>query len=323
MADRARSRCGILGVRRMDSVKTFSIKRKRNKRSLEKNILDTRSKGERWIFAVAFAVLGIHCLTLLIPVAWMLMSILKTSEEYLFGNPFALPSEWLFSNFWEAFDSLHTTDGVTFFEMLFNSIWYTVLATFLSVFMPATTGYVMSKYKFRGREFIFAVAVTAMILPIVGTSAAYLKFMMDTGMYDTPLYVVWQFLGGFTGQFLVYYGYFRSVSWEYAEAAKIDGAGHFSIYFKIMLPQAVPVLLTYTIVNFITHWNEYQNVLLYLPSFPTLAAGLFSYGEIAKRSGNFPQYFAGLFISMIPTLLLFAFFSKRIMGSVSLGGLKG
>ena len=122
---------------------------------------------------------------------------------------------------------------------------------------------------------------------------------------------------------MVYYGFFKSVSWFYAEAAQIDGAGPFTIFFRIMLPQAVPIMLTYAITNAIFNWNEYQTIILYLPSFPTLASGLFDYKAQADRLGNIPIYFAGLVLSMIPTILLFSVFSNKVMTSLSIGGLKG
>ena len=83
------------------------------------------------------------------------------------------------------------------------------------------------------------------------------------------------------------------------------------------------MLLTYAITGAIANWNEYQTMILYLPSFPTLASGLFEYKENAVRMANFPVYFAGLILSVVPTLVLFCAFSNRIMTSISIGGLKG
>ncbi len=232
------------------------------------------------------------------------------------------PQKLVFENYVEAF-SLLKVDDVTFGGMIFNSVWYTALATFLNIMMPLICGYTLSKYQFKGRELIYTVAVTAMVIPVVGTGAANMRFLKIMNFYDNVLYVIWSFSSGLTSTFLVYYGFFKSVSWSYAEAAQVDGANHFLIFFKIMLPQALPIMMTYAITSSIGHWGDYQNVLLCLPSYPTLAAGLFEYKTIAERTGNYPQYFAGLVISMIPTLVLFASFSSKIMTSISIGGLKG
>ena len=299
--------------------------RKRNpaeqKKSVEGGILAVHRGADKVLFTIVFIVFVFHCFTLLFPVAWMIMSSMKEMNEYFLGDAFAFPKEWLFRNYIDAFTLLN--DGkTTFVSMTLNSVWYTALSTSLSVFMPAITGYVLSKYAFPGRGVMYSIAIFAMTVPIVGAGAAYMRFIAEIGVYDTPLWVVINNMGGFGGTFLVYYGFFKSVSWAYAEAADIDGAGPFTIFFKIMLPQAVPIMLTYAITGAIGKWNEYESIILYLPSFPTLASGLFSYKSNAARA-NYPIYFAGLIISMIPTLLIFAFFSKKIMTSISIGGLKG
>ena len=108
------------------------------------------------------------------------------------------------------------------------------------------------------------------------------------------------------------------------EAAKIDGANPFVIFFKIMLPQGVPIIMTYAITGAIGSWNEYNTMILYMPSYPTLASGLFEYESVAIYQGiNVPVYYAGLIISMIPTIALFAVFSDKNISSISIGGLKG
>ena len=191
------------------------------------------------------------------------------------------------------------TGDTTFFGMIFNSLWYTALATFMSLVMPCITGYVMSKYEFRGRQLIFSIAIGCMIIPIVGASASYMRTIAFFRLYDNPFYLVVTGLGGFGGSFLVYYGFFKSVSWAYGEAAEIDGAGPYTIFFRIMLPHATPILMTYAITGAIGNWNACDSVILYLPSYPTIASGLFEYQSNTIRMANYPVYFSGLIISMI------------------------
>ena len=285
------------------------------------NILSKRTAADKVIFGIVFGLFAFYTLTILFSVLWMFMTSLKGVNEDL---GFAIPKEWAFSNYGKAFTMLNAGDGTTdFFGMLFNSLWYTVVVTALGVIMPCITGYVMSKYNFPGKNIIFTVAITSMMIPVVGNTASNMKLVGELQIYDTPLFPILSSLGGFGGNFLVYYGFFKSVSWFYAEAAQIDGAGPFTVFFKIMLPQALPIMLTYAITNAIFNWNEYQTILLYLPSFPTLASGLFDYKAEAERLGNFPIYFAGLIISMIPTIILFSIFSNKVMTSLSIGGLKG
>ncbi len=285
------------------------------------NILSKRTKSDKVIFGIVLALFIFYTATLVFAIGWMLMTSFKPVGDD-FG--FNLPSQWLIGNYGDAFTMLNAGDGTTdFFGMIFNSLWYTIIVTALGVIMPCITGYVMSKYNFTGKNIIFTVAITSMMIPVVGNTASNMKLVGEMGIYDTPLFPLLSSLGGFGGNFLVYYGFFKSVSWAYSEAAQIDGADPFTIFFKIMLPQATPIMMTYAITNSIFNWNEYQTILLYLPSFPTLASGLFDYKAQADRLGNIPVYFAGLVISMLPTIILFSIFSNKVMTSLSIGGLKG
>lgn len=289
----------------------------------QKDILSRRTTGERIFFSVVFVIFAIQTLSYLLMVYWVLLASLKTPMEYFFGKQFAFPDKLMFSNYVKAFTGLKVKD-TNLFGMIFNTLWYTAFATFFAIMMPCITGYCISKFDFKLKNVIYTVAVVNLMIPVVGTAPANIKFLNVIGIFDTPLYVIWSHSSGFTGSFLIYYGFFKSVSRSYMEAAEIDGANHFTIFFKVMLPQALPVLLTYAITNSMSYWNDYQSVLMFIPSFPTLASGLYLYGELeAQRQGDFPRYFAGLIISIIPPMVLFACTSKKIMTSLSIGGLKG
>ena len=300
-------------------VQTIVKKRTRREKS---GTLNVRSTSEKILFGIVFSIFFLQSLLLIFPVLWLFVSSLKTSDEYIFNNAFSMPAKLQWGNYIAAFTKLEV-NNTNFLGMVFNSIWYTGISTALGIYFPACTGYVMSRYRFRGREVIYTVVITAMMLPVVGTSAASMRFVATLGLYDTPLYIVYRSIDGFSASFLVFYGFFKSISWSYAEAVQIDGGGPFTIFYKIMLPQAAPVLLTYAITNSITWWNSYADVTMYIPSYPTVASGLFAYKSIVTRTGQFTTYYAGLFISMIPALAIFATFSGRIMGSISIGGLKG
>ena len=297
------------------------------KRIKEVNILNMRSAREKVIFNIAFVMFLIQSLTLIFGVVWMLISSFKNPVEYVaVSKAFSLPEVWRWNNYIEAFENLIVNEGsydeTNFFGMLFNSIWYTLVVTALHVFVPTVTGYVFSKYDFRGKSVMFSIAVTAMMIPVIGSSASNMKLYSALGLKNTPLYAVVSSLGGFGATFIVYYGFFKSVSWSYAEAVMIDGGGPYTIFFKIMLPQATPIMFTYALTGAIANWNEYTTMILYLPSYPTLASGLFEYKANSIRGANYPVYYAGLIISMIPTLAIFSVFSNKIMTSLSMGGLK-
>ncbi len=292
----------------------------------------TAHKGvDKVLFAIAAVVFSVQCISLLLPIAWMFIMSFKEGTAYMDESAFTFPKIMSFKpfkilldykNYTQAYKNLyHEMSSTSFFGMVFNSLWYTVLQAGLACFTPCITGYVMSKYRFKGREFIYAVAITSMTVPIVGSSVSTMKLFHALLLYNNPLRLVVGGLAGFGGSFIVYYGFWKGVSWAYAEAAQIDGAGPYTILFQIMLPQALPVMLTYFITGAIGAWNEYESIILYMPDYPTLAVGLFEFQNEARD--DMPAYYAGLVISMIPTITIFAIFSDKIMRSVSIGGLKG
>lgn len=295
------------------------------------SIMTTHKGMDKPLFIIATVVFAVQCISLILPIAWMFLMSFKGGDAYMDESAFDFPKMFSFKpfaflldykNYTEAYKNLyHETTQTSFFGLVFNSIWYTVLQAGLACFTPCITGYVMSKYRFKGREFIYAVAITSLTVPIVGSSASTMKLFHYLHLYNNPLRLLVGGLAGFGGSFIVYYGFWKGVSWAYAEAGQIDGAGPYTILFKIMLPQALPVMLTYFITGAIGAWNEYESIILYMPDWPTLAVGLFEFQETARD--DMPAYYAGLVISMIPTIAIFAIFSDKIMRSVSIGGLKG
>ncbi len=296
------------------------------KRLKERTILTKRSNADKILFGIVFVIFLIQCISLFVPMGWMFMSSLEECDAYLLkDNKFTFPTAIEFENYLEAFTNLELDNGDNYLTMLFNSLWFTFTGAAMHIFMPIMTAYVLSRYRFPGRNFIYTVAVASMMIPIVGTTGAAMKFFADIGIYNTLLFpIVASFGAGFSSCFLVFYGFFKSVSEAYSEAARIDGAGHFRVFFSIILPQALPIIFTYAVTFSIDRWNDYMSLLIYMPDYKTLAAGLYEYSSIIEHgTGDYPVYFAGLIISAIPPVILFCLVSKKIMTSLSVGGLKG
>jgi ABC-type glycerol-3-phosphate transport system permease component len=123
--------------------------------------------------------------------------------------------------------------------------------------------------------------------------------------------------------FLILYSFFVNLHNGFEDAGRIDGASEFRIAFQLMLPMAVPMLVAIFISFWTGVWNDHYTVLLYLPSYPTVAAGLFRYKEVAAFTLDIPTYFAGIIIGAIPTTIIFIIFSDTIMKNLTIGGLKG
>ena len=284
-----------------------------------------RTKGERVVFGIAFIVLIAYSVSLVIPFLWMLINSFKDGTEYAIdvvnANTQRLPTKWLISNYVGVYENIKV-NNVSFLEMLANSLYFIGIGV-IGLYYNAAVAYVMSKYEFRAKKYIYATAIFCMTLPIMGNIASGLKLNASLGIYDNLIApLLTSGAGAFGFNFLMLYGFFKNVSKEYMEAASIDGAGHYAIFLRIMLPQAMPMLSTFFILHAIGAWADYYTPMVYFPSHPNLAYGLYLVSNELTR-GDMPSYFAALILTSLPVLLVFALFSDRIMRNFSVGGLKG
>ncbi len=311
----------------------------KNGRSLKKAnkteegyILTRRSKGEKILFGCVFAIFVLYALSLISPFLYLFFNSLKDGFEYsddlMAGNTVGLPDAWRFSNYISAFTNMKMTGSSGQYIYMWQMVLYGVGYSFISVLAGITAStlvaYALAKYRFRLRGLLYGIAIFSMTVPVIGNTGAMFKLLASIGVYNTPFYPVVVGFSGFGFNFLILYGFFSTVSWSYAEASFIDGAGHFTVLFKVMIPQALPAMVTLCIMAFITSWNDYLNVLLYMPDYPTLASGIYQIKLTLKRNLEmYPVYFAGLIISIVPVMVLFACFSNTIMKNFTVGGLKG
>lgn len=286
-----------------------------------KNKRISRQRGFRVAKTIMFILLLLYSFSLIFPLIWAFLTSLKSQVEYTTYNMNGLPQDWLFSNYKEAFRVLNV-ENTNMIGLIFNSLWYSVGAAFLGILVSSMSSYVVAKYKFPGHKFFYGLVLVVMMIPIVGNLASQFNIYTSLGIINTPFYLL-VFAGGMGFNFLILYGYFKSLPWSYAEAAFIDGAGHMKVFFKVMMPQAVPLFTALGALAFISAWNDYSNPLLFLKSFPTLSSGLFVFRMQSQRLLNMPVLFAGVLLSAVPVVALFSVLSGKIMDVSLGGGLKG
>lgn len=289
----------------------------------KRDILERRrTVPERIFFVVAFVLLGIWSVIVLYMLIWALMNVFKTNIDYL-REPLALPEfknlQW--KNFLLAIEKLEH-NGVGFWGMLFNSIWLVGGSAILQSFSVTVTGYIFAQYDFRGKELLFKIVMFIMIIPIYGALPATYKLIYSLRLNDSPLYLITQ-IGGFSASMMITYGFFKGVPRAYREAVYIDGGSDFRAFITIGLPMGKNILIAYFLLNFITLWNNYETPLLYFNNTPTLSLGLYLFQQEIQYAANYPAYFAGALIAMLPILLIFIFFADKLMGQMYSGGLKG
>jgi len=279
--------------------------------------------GAKIITSVVFMIFWVYAVSLIYAMGWAFMNSLKGNLEF-FEDMMSPPKRWLFSNYIKAF-SLIEFDGVNFIAMFINSIWFALGSAILSTLSHAVTGYIFAKYNFFGKRVFFNFVIFTIALPVVGTLPSLYQIVNSLGLNDSPLFLITA-LGGFGSNFLITYAFFKSMDRTYMEAARIDGASHSSIFWRIMLPQAAPMLFSIGLLSFIGQWNNYETPLLMLSKMPTLATGLYQFSDkmiFAVGDASQTVYFAGILLASLPVVLLVIAFHEKIMENVSAGGIKG
>lgn len=289
----------------------------------KRDILERRRTiPERIFFIGAFIVLAIWCIIVLYMFIWALMNVFKTNIDYL-REPLALPDfgnlQW--KNFLLAIEKLEH-NGVGFWGMLFNSLWLVGGSAILLSLSVTITGYIFAQYDFKGKELMFKIVMFIMIIPIYGSLPATYELIYSLHLNDSMLYLVTQ-IGGFSASMMITYGFFKGVPRAYREAVYIDGGSDLRAFVTIGLPMGKNILIAYFLLNFITLWNNYETPLLYFNNTPTLSLGLYLFQQEIQYAANYPAYFAGALIAMLPILLIFIFFADKLMGQMYSGGLKG
>lgn len=291
-------------------------------RQMRASVKIKRTKTEIVAFSCVFGLFVLYAILLLVPFVYGVNIALKENGRAFMRDPVGVTYPFYFVNFVKAFSELKINENTTFLSMTFNSLWYAAGSTLMSITACTCTAYVVAKYNFKGRGFIYGTALIVMMIPIYGALPAQYKLYTKLSLINSPFILITSF-GGFGVYFIYIHAFFKSLSWSYAEAAFIDGASDFRVFITIMVPMMLPSISALAVMNFIGIWNDYSSPLLWLPDMLPLATGLYTFEYNMKFEANQPVFFAGVFLSIIPVLLLFVIFQNTIMASVYSGGLKG
>ena len=279
---------------------------------------------------ILYVIVAVYCLSMVYVLLFGLINSLKDSTDFEWLNPFGFPHKefgWKFDNYSKVLKEFKVSsmsmggEEVGFMGMFVNSLLYAVFMSLFSMATQIMVAYAIAKYDFRLKPLLYGVAVIVMLLPIIGSLASEVQ-MADTFNFRNNLLGICLMKCKYAGlYFLVFYATFRSVSWTYAEAAQIDGAGHLKIFIEIMLPLIKSTVFAVFILLFIEFWNDYYTPMIFLPQSPTMSYGLFVF-QTDNRASQ-PIQLAACLLTCLPILVLFVVFKNKIMGNVTMGGLKG
>lgn len=208
-----------------------------------------------------------------------------------------------------------------FWGMVLNSFLVSVGGAFMMTMTPCVCAYCASKFDFAIGKLLTTIVYVTMSIPIIGSTAASIQMTQFLGLHDT-IVGTWFLKATFLGlNYLLYLGNFKSIPKDYTEAAYMDGAGNFRIFFRIMFPMVRNLFNLQMILGFVQIWSDYSVPMYYLPSTPTLSLAMLNFSSLSSTSVTMQM--AGCMLLSLPNLVLFVLFKEKFMGNIQMGGVKG
>lgn len=263
------------------------------------------------------AVLSIIGFFWLYPFLWVVFAAFKTQPDMFSAGARLLPKTWEFSNFARAWIQ------AKFSAYFFNTVIYAVSATGIELVKSAMCGYVLARYRFPGRDFIYKMILATLFIPIATVIIPQFILIKGLGLLNTRAGVILALSGGAGSLYvLLFTGFFETIPEEIFDSAKIDGA-NFWQKFLLVLPTARPIIATVIIFQFMRTWNEFNIPLVFTlgkPHLRNMAVGMYSFqGEF---SFDWTGFAAGTTISVVPILIVFFIFQNYFVRGLA-GAVKG
>lgn len=266
-----------------------------------------------WVLLIGVALIEIA------PISWMISTSLRDPK-----NSFDLPPDFLPTAFhWENYVAVMNSPDIEFLRFFWNSLKIALFVTGAQLITCSMAGFAFGRLRFRGRDFLFGLFLASLMVPGTVTLIPSFILIRELNLMDSHWALI---LPGITSAFGVFLlrQHFMSLPQELIDAAKIDGAGYFRIYWQILLPLTGPALSALGIFTFLGAWNNFVGPLLFLRSwenytFPIAIATLRGY----MGSGNQSEVLAGIMISIFPILVVFLVAQRWIVQGAAITGMKG
>jgi multiple sugar transport system permease protein len=286
---------------------SITVKAKKAKRNLKSEISDQVANLVILIFAVLW----------ILPIVWLLLTSISSREERFAIPPKWLPSKLDFSSYtraWEVFPIA---------EQYLNSLKVALISTLGALIISSLAAYAFARLEFFGRDTLFMILLAGLMVPPQLTVIPSFVAFRKIGIIDNHAALFLPAMITPLGIFLLRQ-FFRSIPKELDESAKIDGAGAFRIFFRIILPLSKPALAALGVVLFIASWNEFfwPNIFISTASKMTLPVGIASLVGPGGNT-NVILIFASVGMQIVPLLLIFLFTQKFLIQSIATTGIRG
>ncbi len=270
---------------------------------------------------VVLSLLILFSFYFLFPFVYMFSVSLQTESELMTAVGFKdmiIPDTWRWENYVDVFRQ------IPFARYFINSTIVTGLTVIGTTVSASLVAYSFARLRWPGRDLVYSIMLVTMMVPASVLMIPTYKMYSSMGLTNSwwPL-VLPAFLGGGAGNVILIQQFFKTVPREIFEAAKIDGAGEFGIWWRIMLPLSKPVVATVAIFAFLFSWNDYMGPMIYInsPELTTVSLGLRAF--FSQQSTNWSLLMAGSIISMIPNLIIFIFCQRYFLEGIKSGAVKG
>ncbi|MEJ5224423.1 MAG: carbohydrate ABC transporter permease [Anaerolineales bacterium] len=262
--------------------------------------------------------LWVFMATVVFPMLWTVFASLKTSPE-IFNDPWGLPEIPQLQNYINAWTKMNAG------TYIINSLIVSAGSLLFITGMGSMIAYVLARYEFPGNRFLYFFFISGMMIP------GYLAFIpawflhRSLGLLDTYWSLIIQYTA-FNLPFTIFmlYSFFKTLPKELEEAALVDGASLFTVFWKIMLPLSKSGLLTVSVFNFLGVWNEFTWALITISdeTKKTLPLGAVNIMQQAKYATDWGAMFAGFVIILIPTFAVYILFQSKLTEGITIGALK-
>ncbi|HEY6840645.1 MAG: multiple sugar transport system permease protein [Verrucomicrobiota bacterium] len=273
--------------------------------------------AKRWIDRGIIALMAVLGVFMLLPFAWLFSMSFRPPEESYRMPPSFLPPTLDFKNYWAV---LHSS--VPFLQIYWNSVEIAVLVTLGQLVTCTLAAFAFARLRFPGRDSIFFVMLVGLMFPAQVTIIPIYLGFAQIGLLNRPIGLVLMYLTSSFGVFLVRQ-FMRSQPKALEEAALMDGAGYFKIFYRISLPQLRPALSALGIITFTQTWNYYFQARVLLEPQPALTLPVamdLLRGYLA--SGNLSVVMAAMSMSVLPVILIFLLAQKLVIEGVTMSGIK-
>jgi N-acetylglucosamine transport system permease protein len=271
-------------------------------------------------FGASYAIPGIWVLFTFVLIGWVFFASLSTSSEIFSDHMFMFQSGFHFENYIKAWK----TQRVSVFFM--NSLLYTLVSCASIIFIAAPAAYALSRFRFPGSGLIQNMFAAALGIPVIMIIMPLFGLVSALRLTNNR----WMLMFLYTAMnvpFSIFYlsAFFRNLSFTYEEAAAIDGCPPVKTFWRIMFPLVQPGIITVSIFNFITIWNEYFMSLIFAnkTAVRPVAVGLYNMIQSMRYTGDWGGMFASVVIVFLPTFILYILLSETIIAGVTAGAIKG